>query len=127
MPAPLTAIAHPCTANTHTQAVTIAEDVSGMPTLCTANSHVTDIANTHPRAGTQAVTIAEDVSGMPTLCRPVAEGGLGFDARLNMAIPDKWIQLLKHTRDEHWRMQDIVRRAGEGGRATGVDGTHAVC
>ncbi|KAG2486093.1 hypothetical protein HYH03_015188 [Edaphochlamys debaryana] len=56
----------------------------------------------------QAVTIAEDVSGMPGLCRPVAEGGVGFDARLNMSIPDKWIQLLKHSRDEHWRMADIV-------------------
>lgn len=31
-----------------------------------------------------AVTIAEDVSGMPALCRPVAEGGVGFDARLAM-------------------------------------------
>ena len=32
---------------------------------------------------------------MPGLCRPVAEGGLGFDYRLNMAAPDKWIALLK--------------------------------
>ncbi len=40
----------------------------------------------------QVVTIAEDVSGMPALCRPVTEGGLGFDYRLGMAIPDKWIK-----------------------------------
>ncbi|CAM4551088.1 unnamed protein product [Leuciscus chuanchicus] len=40
------------------------------------------------------ITIAEDVSGMPTICRPVTEGGLGFDYRLSMAIPDKWIQAL---------------------------------
>lgn len=53
-------------------------------------------------------TIAEDVSGMPTLCRPVHEGGIGFDYRLAMAIPDKWIQLLKHVRDEDWSMLDIV-------------------
>jgi hypothetical protein len=26
---------------------------------------------------------------MPALCRPVAEGGVGFDYRLNMSIPDK--------------------------------------
>lgn len=45
---------------------------------------------------------------MPTLCRSVSEGGVGFDSRLNMSIPDKWIQLLKHTHDEDWRMQDIV-------------------
>ena len=40
----------------------------------------------------QAITIAEDVSGMPGLGRPVPEGGLGFDYRLNMAIPDHWIK-----------------------------------
>jgi len=35
----------------------------------------------------------KDVSGMPALCRPVAEGGGGFEYRLAMAIPDKWIQV----------------------------------
>jgi len=35
-----------------------------------------------------AITIAEDVSGMPTLCREVREGGMGFDYRLSMFIPD---------------------------------------
>eukprot|EP01103_Thecamoeba_quadrilineata_P000087 TRINITY_DN10067_c0_g1_i1.p1 TRINITY_DN10067_c0_g1~~TRINITY_DN10067_c0_g1_i1.p1 ORF type:complete len:731 (+),score=131.59 TRINITY_DN10067_c0_g1_i1:108-2195(+) len=54
------------------------------------------------------VTIAEDVSGMPTLCRPYSEGGIGFDYRLAMAIPDKWIKLLKETRDEDWNMGNIV-------------------
>lgn len=29
---------------------------------------------------------------MPTLCRTVSEGGMGFDFRLNMAIPDTWIK-----------------------------------
>lgn len=54
------------------------------------------------------VTIAEDVSGMPALCRPVEEGGGGFDYRLGMAIPDKWIKLLKHEQDEGWNMGDLV-------------------
>lgn len=36
-----------------------------------------------------AITIAEDVSGYPSLCRPVKEGGVGFDYRLSMAVPDK--------------------------------------
>lgn len=45
-----------------------------------------------------AITIAEDVSGMPGLCRPVKEGGVGFDYRLGMAIPDFWIRTLKHVR-----------------------------
>ncbi|TPX51806.1 1,4-alpha-glucan branching enzyme [Synchytrium endobioticum] len=52
-------------------------------------------------------TIAEDVSGMPTICRPVSEGGMGFDFRLGMAIPDMWIKLLKEVRDEDWDMGNI--------------------
>jgi len=48
------------------------------------------------------VTIAEDVSGMPTLCSPIDEGGVGFDYRLGMAIPDKWIEIVKDQRDEDW-------------------------
>jgi 1,4-alpha-glucan branching enzyme len=54
-----------------------------------------------------AISIAEDMSGMPGLCRPVIEGGLGFDYRLGMGIPDEWIKLLKHKRDEDWQMQEI--------------------
>jgi 1,4-alpha-glucan branching enzyme len=42
-----------------------------------------------------AITIAEDVSGMPTLCRSLADGGLGFDYRLSMYMPDMWIKLMK--------------------------------
>ena len=45
---------------------------------------------------------------MPTLCRPVWEGGVGFDYRLAMAIPDKWIQLLKEQKDEDWNMGNLV-------------------
>jgi len=54
------------------------------------------------------ITIAEDVSGMPTLCRPVEEGGVGFDYRLSMAIPDMWIKLLKDSNDDAWEMGNIV-------------------
>ncbi|CAI6355682.1 unnamed protein product [Macrosiphum euphorbiae] len=54
------------------------------------------------------ITIAEDVSGMPSSCRPVSEGGLGFDYRLGMAIPDMWIKLLKEVKDDDWNMGDIV-------------------
>lgn len=41
------------------------------------------------------ITISEDVSGMPTLCRSISDGGIGFDYRLQMALPDMWIKLLK--------------------------------
>lgn len=54
------------------------------------------------------ITVAEDVSGMPALCRPVSEGGGGFDYRLGMAIPDKWIQLLKELKDEDWNVGNLV-------------------
>ncbi len=54
------------------------------------------------------ITIAEDVSGMPTLCRPVSEGGVGFDYRLSMAVPDMWIKLLKEKSDDQWEMGAIV-------------------
>lgn len=65
------------------------------------------------------VTIAEDVSGMPGMARPVREGGLGFDYRLAMGIPDFWIKLLKERRDQDWHMGELFhtltnRRAHEG-------------
>uniref|UniRef100_A0A3Q2H7S1 1,4-alpha-glucan branching enzyme n=1 Tax=Equus caballus TaxID=9796 RepID=A0A3Q2H7S1_HORSE len=55
-----------------------------------------------------SITIAEDVSGMPALCSPISQGGGGFDYRLAMAIPDKWIQLVKEFKDEDWNMGNIV-------------------
>ena len=54
-----------------------------------------------------AIVIAEDMSGMPGACRPVEEGGLGFDYRLGMGIPDFWIKLLKHSTDEEWSLGEI--------------------
>ena len=65
-----------------------------------------------------AISIAEDMSGMPGLARPIEEGGLGFDYRLTMGIPDYWIQLLKEKQDEGWHLGEIYgmlrnRRTGE--------------
>ncbi len=54
-----------------------------------------------------AVTIAEDVSGMPGMCIPVEDGGIGFDYRLSMSIPDFWIKLIKDQRDEEWSIWEI--------------------
>ena len=54
------------------------------------------------------LSIAEDVSGMPALGRPVWEGGVGFDYRLAMAVPDVWIRVLKEKRDEDWDMGALV-------------------
>ena len=41
-------------------------------------------------------------------CRPVEEGGIGFDYRLQMAIADKWIELLGEQTDDQWEMGNIV-------------------
>jgi 1,4-alpha-glucan branching enzyme len=54
-----------------------------------------------------AVTIAEDMSGMPGLCRLQKEGGIGFDFRLGMGIPDFWIKYLKELSDEEWNIHEI--------------------
>ncbi|MCK5781792.1 MAG: alpha amylase C-terminal domain-containing protein [Flavobacteriales bacterium] len=54
-----------------------------------------------------ALTIAEDMSGMPGACRTVVDGGLGFDYRLAMGVPDYWIKLLKHKQDQDWSVGDI--------------------
>ncbi|ERM80850.1 1,4-alpha-glucan branching protein [Rhodonellum psychrophilum GCM71 = DSM 17998] len=53
------------------------------------------------------LSIAEEVSGMPGLCRPLEEGGLGFDFRLAMGIPDFWIKTLKHKTDEEWDLFEM--------------------
>jgi 1,4-alpha-glucan branching enzyme len=54
-----------------------------------------------------SISIAEDVSGMPGLCRRPEEGGVGFDFRLGMGIPDYWIKLLKHKADEEWDIYEM--------------------
>jgi 1,4-alpha-glucan branching enzyme len=54
-----------------------------------------------------AITIAEDVSGMPGICSPVSHGGMGFDYRLGMGIPDYWIKIIKERKDEDWDMGEL--------------------
>ncbi len=54
-----------------------------------------------------AVTIAEDVSGMPGLAVPASDGGVGFDYRFAMGIPDYWIRLVKDIPDEDWSMEHL--------------------
>ena len=53
------------------------------------------------------ITVAEDMSAMPGMCLPIEEGGIGFDYRLAMGIPDMWIKMLKSQRDEQWDMWQI--------------------
>ncbi|HEU18057.1 MAG TPA: 1,4-alpha-glucan-branching enzyme [Deltaproteobacteria bacterium] len=54
-----------------------------------------------------AITIAEDVSGMPGLAIPISQGGMGFDYRFAMGVPDYWIKLTKEIPDENWPMGHV--------------------
>ena len=54
-----------------------------------------------------ALTIAEDMSGMPGMCLPIADGGIGFDFRLSMGVPDLWIKTIKERKDEDWDMYQL--------------------
>ncbi|KAM6543540.1 hypothetical protein CsatB_007987 [Cannabis sativa] len=77
-----------------------ATDVDAVVYLMLANHLIHEILP-------DATVIAEDVSGMPGLGRPVSEGGVGFDYRLAMAVPDKWIDYLKNKSDMEWLMTEI--------------------
>lgn len=54
-----------------------------------------------------AITIAEEMSGMPGLALKFADGGIGFDYRMAMGIPDYWIKTLKEKKDEDWHPTSI--------------------
>ena len=65
-----------------------------------------------------AITIAEEMSGMPGIAIPVNKGGIGFDYRMAMGIPDYWIKMIKEKKDEDWHPSSIFweltnRRADE--------------
>ena len=75
-------------------------DLDAVTYLTLANRLVHDFRPT-------AVTIAEDVSGMPGMCCKIEDGGVGFDYRLGMAIPDFWIKLLKDIPDEDWNIWEM--------------------
>ncbi len=54
-----------------------------------------------------ALTVAEDMSGMPGMCLPIADGGIGFDYRLSMGVPDLWIKTIKERTDDEWDMGSL--------------------
>ena len=88
--------------NTHTEAITY---------LQLANELIRQV-------NPNAVTIAEDMSGMPGMCLPISDGGIGFNYRLGMGLPDMWVRTVKEQKDEFWdifRMwcEMCMRRPGE--------------
>jgi 1,4-alpha-glucan branching enzyme len=54
-----------------------------------------------------SISIAEDMSGMPGLAVSIENGGLGFDYRMAMGIPDYWIKIIKEKKDEEWCVGEI--------------------
>ncbi|MDR0836544.1 MAG: 1,4-alpha-glucan-branching enzyme, partial [Tannerella sp.] len=65
-----------------------------------------------------AITIAEEMSGMPGIAAKTEDGGIGFDYRLAMGIPDFWIKTIKEKQDQDWKVGNILweltnRRAEE--------------
>ncbi|MDR2903767.1 MAG: 1,4-alpha-glucan-branching enzyme, partial [Clostridiales bacterium] len=54
-----------------------------------------------------AIMIAEDMSGMPGMCLPIEAGGIGFDYRLAMGMPDFWIKTISKSRDEDWNLSHL--------------------
>ncbi|MBR4960921.1 MAG: alpha amylase C-terminal domain-containing protein [Clostridia bacterium] len=87
--------------NTHTDAITY---------LQLANELIRQV-------NPDAITIAEDMSGMPGMALPICDGGIGFDYRLGMGLPDMWIRVVK-TPDLTWDIRKMwsdmcLRRPGE--------------
>ena len=82
---------------------TMNTDVEAVTYLQLANELIRQV---NPRG----LTVAEDMSGMPGMCEPIADGGLGFDYRLGMGLPDLWIRLAKERRDEDWSMEELWRQ-----------------
>ena len=65
-----------------------------------------------------ALCVAEEMSGMPGMCLPVKDGGIGFDYRLSMGLPDFFIKTIKEKQDGQWNIgrlyyELISRRPGE--------------
>lgn len=54
-----------------------------------------------------SISVAEDMSGMPGLAASIEDGGLGFDYRMAMGVPDFWIKTIKEKSDDEWEVGDI--------------------
>jgi 1,4-alpha-glucan branching enzyme len=57
-----------------------------------------------------ALSIAEEMSGLPGLATSHGNGGVGFDYRMAMGVPDFWIKLIKEHSDEQWDVGNIFHQ-----------------
>ena len=75
-------------------------DVDALAYIALANCVIHEVNH-------NAVTIAEDVSGMPGCAAALKDGGMGFDYRMAMGVPDYWFRLADETADENWSMHGL--------------------
>jgi 1,4-alpha-glucan branching enzyme len=75
-------------------------DEDALSYLALANKVIHDVRS-------DGITIAEDISGMPGLATPRSKGGIGFDFRMAMGVPDFWIRIIKEKKDEDWPMRHL--------------------
>ena len=60
-----------------------------------------------------ATTVAEEMSGLPGVAGAISDGGIGFDYRLSMGVPDMWIKYIKELRDEDWQVSQLFRELSQ--------------
>ncbi len=82
------------------------EDIDALTYLTLAN-HLIHKTNNN------AITIAEDMSGYPGLSETIENGGVGFDYRLSMGVPDFWIKMIKENSDENWNVGQIFHELSQ--------------
>lgn len=76
------------------------EDDEAIVYLCLANQLIHEVKP-------HTVNVAEEMSGYPGLSGEIRDGGIGFDYRLSMGVPDYWIKLIKEIPDDKWSMGAI--------------------
>ncbi len=76
------------------------QDIDALVYLSLANILIKEI-------NTNAISIAEEMSGYPGLAAPYHYGGIGFDFRMSMGVPDQWIKWIKERRDEDWNVSEM--------------------
>src|SRR3990167_8304223 len=60
-----------------------------------------------------ALTVAEEMSGMPGIAAPIEDGGVGFDYRLSVGVPDLWIKYIKENKDEDWQVSELFHELSQ--------------
>lgn len=85
---------------TYSDYFTGGEDEEALLYLTMANRLIYDI-------NPSAISIAEEMSGFPGIAGAIDDGGVGFNYRLSMGVPDYWIKLIKEVPDEQWPVGQI--------------------